>query len=197
MSRKALSSGPSTWNQADGGGIIAHQAGQFLPIRVAVAGAPQPLQRTYTLSVAPSDQIYRISVMREGLVSTHLHTLQEGDLVETRAPAGTFTIDAAERRPVVLLAAGIGVTPVLAMLRHLVYEGRRTRWMRPTWVLYGARTLKERAFDAELADLVKRAMVRSGWSASSPRSKRRTRIATIAPAELTPRHSRPFFPQRL
>ena len=141
----------------DGSGITPHQAGQFLPIRVNIPGAPEPVQRTYTISVAPSDQTYRISVKREGLVSTQLHALREGDVIEARAPAGTFTIDAAERRPVVFLAAGIGITPVLAMLRRLVDEGRRTRRTRPTWILYGARALKERAFDSELADLVRSA----------------------------------------
>src|SRR3546814_7766080 len=52
-------------------------------------------------------------------------------LVEARAPAGAFTIEPASR-PAVLLAAGIGVTPMLAMLRHIVYEGQRKQRVRPT-----------------------------------------------------------------
>jgi ferredoxin-NADP reductase len=48
-------------------------AGQFLPIRVVPAGSALPLIRTYTLSVAPLDGIYRLSVKREGVVSSFLH----------------------------------------------------------------------------------------------------------------------------
>jgi ferredoxin-NADP reductase/predicted pyridoxine 5'-phosphate oxidase superfamily flavin-nucleotide-binding protein len=139
----------------DGAGIIPHAAGQFLPIRVTPAGSASPLIRTYTLSVAPSDGIYRISVKREGVVSSFLHdSLREGDMIEARAPDGGFIIDAAERRPAALLAAGIGITPLLAMLRHIVYEGLRTRRFRPIWLFYAARSKADRAFDTELTELV-------------------------------------------
>jgi uncharacterized protein len=123
----------------DGAGIIPHAAGQFLPIRVVPAGSVSSLIRTYTISVAPSDGIYRLSVKREGTVSSFLHDcVREGDIIEARAPDGGFVIDAAEHRPAALLAAGIGVTPLLAMLRHIVYEGLRTRRFRPTWFFYSA-----------------------------------------------------------
>ena len=139
----------------DGAGIIPHAAGQFLPIRVVPSETASPLIRTYTLSVAPSDRIYRLSVRREGVVSSFLHDcLREGDIIEARAPDGGFVIDAAEHRPATLLAAGIGVTPLLAMLRHIVYEGLRTRRFRPTWFFYAARSKAERAFDTELTELV-------------------------------------------
>ncbi|MEJ1979063.1 MAG: pyridoxamine 5'-phosphate oxidase family protein [Acetobacteraceae bacterium] len=135
---------------ADDAGLVPHVAGQHLPIRIA----PENIQRTYTLSVAPSDGVYRISVKRDGAVSQRLHALREGDLIEARAPAGAFTIDAGQPRPAALLAAGIGITPMLAMLRHLIYEGLRTRRIRPTWLFYAARSKTERAFDRELAALV-------------------------------------------
>jgi ferredoxin-NADP reductase/predicted pyridoxine 5'-phosphate oxidase superfamily flavin-nucleotide-binding protein len=142
---------------ADEAGLIPHQAGQHLPIRVRLPGSEAPTLRNYSLSLAPSDGSYRISVKREGAVSQYLHSLRSGELIETRAPAGAFTIDAAQRRPAVLLAAGIGITPILAMLRHLVYEGLRTRRVRPARVYYSARTLAERAFDRELSALLDRA----------------------------------------
>jgi len=141
----------------DGAGLIPHQAGQHLPIRLIPAGAAAPAMRTYTLSAAPFDSAYRISVKRQGLVSNHLHGLRAGDLIEARAPAGQFTIDAGEQRPAVLLAAGIGITPMLAMLRQIVYEGLRTRRIRPTWLFYAARSKAERAFDREIQELVARA----------------------------------------
>lgn len=138
----------------DGAGLLAHQAGQHLPIRLSIPGVDQPLMRTYTLSVAPSDAMYRISVKREGLVSIHLHDhIRVGDVIEARAPSGSFTIDAREKRPAVLLAGGVGITPLLAMLRHVVYEGLRTRGIRPSILFHAARSKAELAFGQELADL--------------------------------------------
>ncbi len=139
---------------ADGKGIIAHKAGQHLPIRVRPDAAGEPVLRTYTLSTAPSDGAYRISVKRQGLVSNHLHDdLAVGDLIEARAPAGGFVIDPLETRPAVLLAAGVGITPMLAMLRSIVFEGLRKRRVRPTFLFIAARSLAERAFDQEIAAL--------------------------------------------
>lgn len=138
----------------DDAGLIANLAGQHLPVRVQAEPGTTPVIRTYTLSSAPSDGSYRISVKREGLVSSYLHDrIEVGSLIETRAPTGGFTIDAAERRPAVLIAAGVGITPILSMLRHIVYEGLRTRRVRPTTVFHAARNKAERAFDRELRSL--------------------------------------------
>lgn len=142
----------------DGLGLIPHVAGQHLPIRLDIAGEDRPVLRTYTLSTAPSDNKYRISVKRQGLASNHLHDkVREGDIIEVRSPAGDFTLDAHERRPAVLMAAGVGVTPMLTMLRHIVYEGLRTRHVRSTTFFYAARSKAERAFDDELAVLATQA----------------------------------------
>lgn len=142
----------------DGAGLIAHKPGQHLPIRVMLPGDSDPALRTYTLSRAPSDGGYRISVKRGGKVSTFLHDhVTPGSVIEARGPAGAFTIDAASSRPAVLVAAGIGITPILAMLRHIVFEGIRTRGTRQTWLIYSARNKAERAFDAEIDALVEAA----------------------------------------
>ncbi|WP_070886665.1 pyridoxamine 5'-phosphate oxidase family protein [Pseudomonas sp. D2-3] len=139
----------------DGAGLLPYLAGQHLPIRLQLGADERPLIRTYTLSVAPSDGLYRISVKREGRVSQFIHDqLREGDLIEARAPAGAFILDAQQERPLVLLAGGIGITPLLAMLRHVVYEGWRQQRIRPVTLFYAARSKAERAFDGELADLV-------------------------------------------
>lgn len=144
---------------ADGDGVVPHHAGQHLPIRVAAGPDGEIALRTYTISTAPSDGRFRISVKREGLVSTFLHDkTSEGDIFEARAPQGAFTIDASERRPVALIAGGVGVTPMLAMLRHIVYEGLRTRHTRPTYFLQAARAIKERAFDDEIDLLAQQAL---------------------------------------
>lgn len=143
---------------ADGRGIVAHKAGQHLPIRVRTDQDAAPALRTYTISTAPSDGYYRISVKRQGLVSNFLHdSLSVGNVIDVRAPLGAFTIDALERRPTVLIAAGVGITPMLSMLRHIVYEGLRKRRVRTTWMFLAARSLADRAFDQEIARLVEQA----------------------------------------
>ncbi|WP_217474752.1 pyridoxamine 5'-phosphate oxidase family protein [Stutzerimonas stutzeri] len=140
---------------ADGAGLLPHLAGQHLPIRVRLPGQTKPLIRTYTLSVAPSDGTYRISVKREGTVSRYLHEhLHEGSTLEARAPEGDFTLDAQDARPAVLIAGGVGITPMLAMLRHLVHEGLRKQRFRPATLFYAARSKQDRAFDQELTDLI-------------------------------------------
>ncbi|MGV1768464.1 2Fe-2S iron-sulfur cluster-binding protein [Rhizobium rhizogenes] len=139
----------------DGVGLLPHVAGQHLPIRIKLPGEEKSIISTYTLSVAPSDGIYRISVKRDGRVSQFLHNaVAVGDVIEARAPAGRFTIDARSSRPAVLLAAGVGITPMLAMLRHVVYEGLRKQRARPVTLFYAARCKADRPFDKEIADLI-------------------------------------------
>jgi ferredoxin-NADP reductase len=143
---------------ADGAGLPLFAAGQHLPLRIDMPGHERPLLRNYTISAAPPDDLLRISVKRDGLVSSWLHAHGAvGTEIQVRAPEGDFGIDPTIKRPAVLLSAGIGITPMLAMLRQLVYEGLRTRGMRPTWFVHGARNLAERPFDRELAELAGRA----------------------------------------
>ena len=134
---------------ADGDVLLPFEAGQFLTIRVKLPDAEKPAIRTYTVSSAPADPYYRISVKREdqGLVSRHLHDhLKVGDFIEAKAPAGDFFIDAAEKRPAVLIAGGVGVTPMISMARHVVVEGLRIRHLRPLTIFHAAKTTAERAF---------------------------------------------------
>ncbi|MDH4438826.1 MAG: pyridoxamine 5'-phosphate oxidase family protein [Rhizobium sp.] len=139
----------------DDAGLLPHSAGQHLPIRIKIPGFDKPVIRTYTLSVAPSDGIYRISVKRDGAVSHYLHDhIRVDETIEARAPAGDFTIDARAMRPAVLLAGGVGITPLLAMLRHVVYEGLRKQRIRPIILFHAARSMAERPFDREIAELV-------------------------------------------
>jgi ferredoxin-NADP reductase/predicted pyridoxine 5'-phosphate oxidase superfamily flavin-nucleotide-binding protein len=138
---------------ADGAGLPVFQAGQHLPLRFTLDGEVHI--RTYSLSSAPSDGFFRISVKREGLISSHLHEqIRVGDVLEARAPQGHFTVAPLERRPLVLLAAGVGITPLLSMLREVVYQGLRTRGIRPTLLLQGSRTLADQPFRAELDRLL-------------------------------------------
>ena len=142
----------------DGAGLPRFEAGQHLPVRFSLVEGQPPLVRTYSVSSAPSDTFFRISVKRDGLISSHLHSkIRVGDLIEARAPQGRFTVQADEHRPLVLLAAGVGVTPLLSMLREVIYEGERIRRTRPTWFIQSARSLAELAFRDELFELATRA----------------------------------------
>lgn len=137
----------------DGAGLPVFQAGQHLPLRFTLDG--EVFIRTYSLSGAPSDDFFRISVKREGRISTHLHDqVRVGDVLEARSPQGHFTVAPLERRPLVLLAAGVGITPLLSMLREVVYQGLRTRRIRPTWLIQSSRSLADQPFRAELDRLL-------------------------------------------
>src|SRR5262249_18044065 len=90
--------------------LPAFAAGQHLPLELSVPGQPAPLRRTYSLSNAPGDGGYRISVKREprGQASRFLHDhVEVGDVVGTRAPAGDFTLAPGDA-PTVLVSAGLG-----------------------------------------------------------------------------------------
>ncbi|MDR9751156.1 pyridoxamine 5'-phosphate oxidase family protein [Pseudomonas sp. SZMC_28357] len=138
---------------ADDAGLPVFKAGQHLPLRFNLDGETHI--RTYSVSSAPSDTFLRISVKRDGRVSGHVHErINVGDVIEARAPQGHFTVAAEEGRPLVLLAAGVGVTPLLSMLREVVYQGLRTRHIRPTWFLQSSRTLADQPFRAELDQLL-------------------------------------------
>ncbi|WP_027256279.1 pyridoxamine 5'-phosphate oxidase family protein [Leisingera aquimarina] len=140
----------------DSGPLLASEAGQFLTLRATPPGAEKPLVRTYTVSSAPGEGHYRISVKREeaGTVSRHLHAhLQTGAVIEAKAPRGGFFLDASQERPAVLIAGGVGITPMIAMARHALREGVRTRHLRPLTILHAARTVRERAFAREFRDL--------------------------------------------
>ena len=125
-----------------GAALPKPKPGQYLTLRAAGA------VRNYSLSAA-SEREYRISVKREGVVSTYLHTgLQAGTDLDVAAPRGEFVL-ADDPAPVVLLSAGVGVTPVLAMLRS-VPPGREVWW------LHTARSAAEHAFAAEAHELAAR-----------------------------------------
>ncbi|MFF2518139.1 MOSC domain-containing protein [Streptomyces sp. NPDC058086] len=127
--------------------------GQYLTVRIPGEGGPG-LVRTYSLSSAPGAAEYRISVKREdrGKASTYLHThLHTGDVIEAAAPRGTFVL-ADDHTPVALFSAGIGVTPVLAMLYQLAL-GHSSR---AVWWVHTARDPEQQPFAEETRQLLAR-----------------------------------------
>jgi len=126
--------------------------GQFLVIRVRTTSNGPMLLRNYSISGIPDAGSWRVSVKREnqGAVSSFVHDhVKAGDVIEVSAPRGGFTLRSGDG-PVVFLSAGIGATPVLAMLRALSSAGSR----REVWWIYGARNRAEHPFAAESHSLL-------------------------------------------
>ena len=143
--------------RVDGKAAASYQPGQFLPIRLAIPGEAEPAMRTYTISDAPNADYYRLSIKREGgtaLVSNYLHAHAEPGLqLKAMAPRGKFVLDQSSHRPVVLISAGVGVTPMIAMANFIISEGHRTRNYRPTYWIHGARNGREHAFGGDIHEL--------------------------------------------
>ena len=146
--------------RADGRAPASHVPGQFLPIRLRIPGQEEPALRTYTVSDAPNGEHYRLSIKREGgdaLVSTYLHEqAKPGFRLEAMAPRGKFVLDRASDRPVVLISAGVGITPMIAMTNDIIIEGLRTRNFRRTHFIHGARDGQAHAFGAHIRALAEK-----------------------------------------
>jgi ferredoxin-NADP reductase/MOSC domain-containing protein YiiM/ferredoxin len=136
----------------DGTPVPAAHPGQYLTLRVLPDKGQRSLLRNYSLSGPPGADYYRISVKREaeGAASGYLCTrLSVGDQLDVAAPRGTFILDGSDA-PVLLVSAGIGATPVLAMLQALVQQ----RSDRAVWWLHGARNGDEHSFATEVQGLL-------------------------------------------
>ena len=131
----------------DGNPLPNPLPGQFIVLRLRTDPAAAPLLRSYSLSDAPDADHYRISIKHEehGGGSSYLHDrIRVGDCLEVSAPRGAFTLRQDER-PAVLLSAGVGITPVLAMLHALAAKQSKREVL---W-LYGARNGAEHPFAQE------------------------------------------------
>ncbi|MEO8000600.1 MAG: 2Fe-2S iron-sulfur cluster-binding protein [Arenimonas sp.] len=141
-------------------------SGQFLTVSLHIQDLKQQtkiLTRCYSLSDNPGLKHYRISIKRTlapsnlsdvqaGIVSNYFHDyIREGDIIGIRAPAGQFTIDSASNAPIVLIAGGIGITPLLSMLLWCI-EHQPTRAIH---FYYGVRNSQEQAFKAQLEQLAR------------------------------------------
>jgi ferredoxin-NADP reductase len=150
--------------------------GQFVTVRVSIAGHPHV--RCYSISSSPDTRAYlEISVRRQGLVSTTLHaTARSGSFLTIGWPAGQFVYPSDDDRPLALIAGGIGITPLLSMLRHAVSSDPT----RPVSLLYSARTIAAAAFVNELKVIAERhPQARIGLTLSESEPDGRWRIGHI------------------
>jgi len=162
----------------DGSALPRWRPGQHLPLSLSIGG--NEVRRTYSLSNGPTDGRYRISVKREthGLVSGFLHEgVAVGSSVRAGEPAGDFALDLEEiRRPVVLLAAGIGVTPLLSMLHAVVDAGVRA----PVTFVLAARDAAHAPLEVELREL----------AAALPNVRLHVYLSRPGPGDLQAEHRR-------
>ena len=141
--------------------LPAFLPGQYITLKVNHPTTPTS-PRNYSLSDRPGTGYYRISVKREsnsdaatpdGLISTHLHeSVNPGDVLEIGPPCGEFTLDPADvgDQPIVFLAGGIGITPLLSMAKSLAYAGV----LAPISFVQAARNSGVQAFHDELCMLI-------------------------------------------
>jgi ferredoxin-NADP reductase/MOSC domain-containing protein YiiM len=161
----------------DGSSLPAARAGQYLTLRITGAGEPTPV-RSYSLSSAPDAGTYRISVKQEphGMASSYLHrNMQPGAVLDAAAPRGDFVLGDGTR-PILLISAGIGVTPVLSMLHQLASRHSQ----REVWWLHGARGPHEHPFAAEahaLLACLARAHEHVFYSVATPPERHRVHAA--------------------
>jgi ferredoxin-NADP reductase/MOSC domain-containing protein YiiM len=136
----------------DGAPLPPARPGQYLTLRIQPEGEQGSMLRNYSLSGPPDARYYRISVKREpdGAASSYLHAvLRVGDQLQVAAPRGTFILDST-RAPVLLITAGIGATPALAMLHALAHEHSE----REIWWLHSARSSRDHSFATEVRALL-------------------------------------------
>lgn len=115
----------------DGAAVPDFLPGQFVSVRGRAGDGTLIQPRQYSLSDAPNDKYLRLSIKREsgltdrpnGVISNWMHDeVVEGQLVELSPPFGDFNLHLDRTTPVVLISGGVGLTPMVSMLNHVVYE---------------------------------------------------------------------------
>ena len=154
----------------DGRPLASYKPGQFLGFKLDMPGYEKPVLRTYTISDSSGDAThYRLSIKREpppadqmdappGVSSNYFHDhVEAGSELQVRAPSGDFFLheddevdgDGGKSGPVLLLSGGVGLTPMVSMLNHIVANGAK----RPVWFIHGVRNGDEHAFGAHVRGL--------------------------------------------
>ncbi len=155
---------------------LSFSAGQFITLKADIKN--KEVIRTYTVSNSPHDSDYRISVKREtsdkadipdGVFSSYLHKQTSvGDTLQIKAATGDFKFDPESGRPAVLIAAGVGITPMISMARFALQEAIRTRAPKQLTIIHSAHNHQQRAFFEELKEIEKSSAgnIRCYWTLS-------------------------------
>lgn len=146
----------------DGKSLPPFKPGQYLTFQLDIPGRDKPLVRCYSISDSPHHtDYYRVTIKKEnappdkpdlphGAASSYFcDALKEGDILNVKAPSGHFFLDLAKANPIVLIAGGVGVTPLLCMANAIAASGSK----RETWFFFGVRNAQEHIHKAELEKL--------------------------------------------
>ena len=123
--------------------------GQFLTFQLDIPDQPRKVVRCYSLSDRPRKDHYRVTIKHvpHGLVSGFFHNhIREGSILDVKAANGGFTLDTSKDSPIVLIAGGVGITPVFSMLKEVVVASPT----RVVWLFYGVRNSSEHVMKGEL-----------------------------------------------
>jgi len=147
----------------DGKPLPSFNPGQYLTFRLDVPGKAKPVMRCYSLSDSPNPEYYRVSIkavppprdkpeVPPGLSSNFFHnSINEGDILDVKAPGGHFYLETSKHTPVVLIGGGIGLTPVMSMLNDITRSGST----RETHFFYGVRNRAEHVMKEHLEEVTK------------------------------------------
>ena len=147
----------------DGEPLADFLPGQFLTFMLTLPGRAEPVMRTYSLSDGPGHDYYRVSIKREpsptdqpdappGLSSTYFHDqVETGTTLTVGPPRGKFHLEPESDRALVLLSAGVGLTPMVSMANAVVRRGSK----RPVWFIHGARNGREHALGKHVRHLAR------------------------------------------
>lgn len=146
----------------DGKPLPPFKPGQYLTFQLDIPGRDKPLVRCYSLSDSPHrTDYYRVTIKKEksppdkpdlppGAASSFFaDTVKEGDILNVKAPTGHFFLEMSKTNPIVLIAGGVGVTPLLCMAQAIAASGSK----RETWFFFGVRNQREHIHKAELEKL--------------------------------------------
>jgi len=137
----------------DGEGVAPHEPGQYLPVAVPMPDGTEEI-RNYSLSRAKNSRSYRISVRRMEGASAVMHdTMRPGSVLRAKGPRGSFTFTGNGSRPLMLISAGVGLTPMIAIADSLLLPNHRTLHHAPIIFLHGARNGRDQAFSGWLAQM--------------------------------------------
>jgi ferredoxin-NADP reductase len=136
-------------------GWPGHRAGQHLDVRLTAEDGYQA-QRSYSIASPPTEPIaITVEMLDDGEVSPYLaEELREGDEIEVRGPIGGYFVwePGGGDEPLLLVAGGSGIVPLMAMIRHRASTGDRTR----TRLVYSSRRIEEVIYRPELEELAGR-----------------------------------------
>jgi uncharacterized protein len=169
---------------SDGQPLPPFEPGQYLTFRLPVDTQRKPIVRCYSLSERPREDYYRVTIKLtdKGQGSSYFHRhIQVGSTLAVQAPQGAFFLDPSDQLPIVLVAGGVGITPILSMANSIIHN----RSERPVYLFAGFRNSSEHPCREQLALLLEQKNFRCDVSYSRPLNTDRTSHDYSHPGHIT------------